>query len=125
AVCRGAKAVRLRLALVLSERASDALGHFAGGFVREGERADLTLGDATLDEADDALGDDAGFSGASAGEDEERPELVLDGGLLRRIEGEAAHRVETIKKHVRAEEERLTGSPRMHARYAPSSHMKA
>ncbi len=68
-------------ATVLHE-VSHALGHLAGGLVREGERADHVRGDAALHQASDAVRDDARLAGAGAGQNEHRAVLVLDRLLL-------------------------------------------
>ncbi len=64
----------------------DALGHLFRGLVGEGDGEDGVGGDAALlDEVGDAMGDDAGFAGACAGEEEDG---AIDGGDalgLRRI----------------------------------------
>src|SRR6185369_18079479 len=46
----------------------DALGHFAGGLVREGERTDHVRGSAALHQPRDAVGDDARLARARASE---------------------------------------------------------
>ena len=54
------------------EEAVDAFSHFLGGFVGEGDSEDGVGGDALFaNEPCDAAGDDAGLSGAGAGEDEQ------------------------------------------------------
>jgi len=71
----------------VAEELVDALGHFAGGLVGKGDGEDGVGGYAFfLDEPGDAAGDDAGFAGAGAGEDEERPIGGFHGGTLFRIE---------------------------------------
>jgi hypothetical protein len=54
------------------EHVGDAVGHFAGRFVGEGDGQDLPGGEAHFaHQVDDALGEDAGFAAAGAGEDED------------------------------------------------------
>ena len=71
----------------MAEQLVDALGHFAGGLVGEGDGEDGVGRDVfLLDEPGDAMGDDAGFAGAGAGEDEQGAFGGLDGGALFGIE---------------------------------------
>ena len=70
------------------EEGFDAVAHFAGGFVGEGDGEDAPGGDALFaDEVGDALGKDAGFAGAGAGEDEEGAGGGGDGLELGGVEG--------------------------------------
>ena len=55
----------------VADEGLDAFAHFAGGFVGEGDAEDALGRDAELHESGDAIGDDAGLSGARTGEDEE------------------------------------------------------
>ena len=67
----------------MAEKAVDALAHFVGGLVGEGDGEDGVGGDALfLDEPGDAAGDDAGLSGAGAGEDEQGAFGGFNGGAL-------------------------------------------
>ena len=71
----------------VAEQLVDALGHFAGGFVGEGDGEDGVGRDVfLLDEPGDAMGDDAGFARAGAGEDEQGAFGGFDGGALFGIE---------------------------------------
>ena len=68
-------------------RSIDALGHFAGGLVGEGDGEDGVGRDVfLLDEPGDAVGDDAGFARSGAGEDEQRAFGGFNGGALFGIE---------------------------------------
>ena len=66
--------------------------HFAGGFFGEGEAEDVFAEERRIgfQQVADALGDDAGFAGARARDDEERPIAVGDGALLRFVQLRAA-----------------------------------
>jgi hypothetical protein len=65
----------------------DPLAHFARRLVGEGHGGDVPGVDAHLfDKPEDAVGDDPGFAGPGAGEDELRPHAVGDGGDLLRVE---------------------------------------
>jgi len=56
----------------LANESGDAVAEFAGGFLGKGDAEDLVGSDALfLDEPGDAVGDDAGFAAAGAGDDEE------------------------------------------------------
>ena len=71
----------------VTEELIDALGHFAGGFVGEGDGEDGVGRDVLLaDEPGDAVGDDAGLARSGAGEDEQRAFGGLDRGALFGIE---------------------------------------
>jgi hypothetical protein len=71
----------------VAEQLFDTLGHFAGGLVREGDGEDGVGRDVLLlDEPGDAVGNDACFAGASAGEDEQWALRGLDGSALFGIE---------------------------------------
>ena len=61
----------------------DPLGHFLGGLVGERDRENLPGGDAALDEAGDATGDDAGFARARTRDAEQGAFKMVDGGPLR------------------------------------------
>ena len=65
-----------------ADEVDDALAHFVGGLVGEGDGEDVPGGDAGGDEIGDAAGDDAGLAGAGAGEDEQGAVDVVDGGAL-------------------------------------------
>ena len=65
-----------------ADQVDDALAHFVGGLVGEGDGEDVPGGDAGGDEIGDAAGDDAGLAGAGAGEDEQGAVDVVDGGAL-------------------------------------------
>jgi len=65
----------------------DALAHFGGGLVGEGHGQDGFRHHAlVLDQIGDAVGDDAGFAAARAGEDEHRALSGFDGLALLRVE---------------------------------------
>ena len=67
----------------VADEAVDALGHFRGGLVGEGDGEDGVGGNAFFaDQPGDAAGDDAGFAGAGAGQDEQRAVGGFDGGAL-------------------------------------------
>ena len=71
----------------MTEQLIDALGHFAGGFVGEGDGEDgIWRNVLLLDEPGDAMSDDAGFAGAGAGKNEDGAVGGLDGFTLLRIE---------------------------------------
>ncbi len=71
----------------MTEQLVDALAHFAGGLVGEGDGEDGVGRDVfLLDQPGDAMGDDAGFAGAGAGEDEQGALGSLDSGALFGIE---------------------------------------
>ena len=71
----------------MTEQLVDALGHFAGGLVGEGDGEDGVGRDVfLLDKPGDAMRDDAGFAGAGAGEDEQGAFGGLDSGALFGIE---------------------------------------
>ena len=71
----------------VTEQLVDAFGHFAGGLVGEGDGEDGVGRDVfLLDEPGDAMGDDAGFAGSGAGEDEQGAFGGLDSGTLFGIE---------------------------------------
>ena len=65
-----------------ADQVDDAFAHLVGGFVGEGDGEDVPGSDALGDEVGDAAGDDAGFAGAGAGEDEQGAVDVVDGGAL-------------------------------------------
>lgn len=64
-----------------SDEFVDSLFHFSCSFIGEGDGEDSPGGDALLEEAGDSVGDDAGFSGASASDDHEGAAWV-DGGVF-------------------------------------------
>jgi hypothetical protein len=67
-----------------AELASETLGNFTGGLVREGEDADAVRLDAELvDQECDPLDEAEGFSRARAREDQQRLRRGLDGKTLR------------------------------------------
>ena len=67
----------------MAEQAIDARGHLAGGLIGEGDGEDGVRRDAFLeDQPGDAAGDDACFSRAGPGEDQQRAFSGLDGGAL-------------------------------------------
>ena len=70
----------------------DAGLHFAGGFFCIGEGEDILPAKRRVgvEEMADALGDDAGFAGAGAGDDEEGAVAVGDGAALGVVELEGA-----------------------------------
>ena len=71
----------------MAEQSIDAFGHFGGGLVGEGDGEDGVGRDVfLLDEPGNAMGDDAGFARAGAGEDEQWALRGLDGGALFGIE---------------------------------------
>ena len=67
----------------------NAVEHFLGGLVGEGEQEDFTGADALREEVGDAVGEGAGLAGTGAGEDEERAGLGGDGVILFVVEGRA------------------------------------
>ena len=70
----------------MAEDFVDALGHFGGGFVGEGDGEDGVGGDAALfDEIGDAVGDDAGLAGAGTGEQEDGTVDSLNAFALLRV----------------------------------------
>ena len=67
----------------MTENSVDALSHFGGGFVGEGNGENGVGSDAFfLNKPGDAAGNDAGFAGAGAGQDEQGAFSGLDGGAL-------------------------------------------
>ena len=60
----------------------NALGHFAGRFVCEGDRQHTGRIDPLFDNAGDAAGNDAGFSGTGAGQNEQGAFRLFDGPPL-------------------------------------------
>lgn len=65
----------------------DALLHLARGLVGEGDGEDRARVDvAGAEQVGDAVGEHAGLAGAGAGDDEQRPAVVLDGGALLLVE---------------------------------------
>ena len=70
----------------------DARLHFAGSFFCVGEGEDIFAAESGVgvEEVADAFGDDAGFAGAGAGDDKERPVAVSDGAALGVVELEVA-----------------------------------
>ncbi len=73
-------------AAVRVEQPLDALAHFLGGLVGEGDRHDLIgIRNFFGDEIGDAMRDDARLSRACAGENQQRTVRLADGFLLRRI----------------------------------------
>ena len=64
----------------------DALLHFAGGLVGEGDGEDVSRRDAPGDEVGDAERDDARLAGAGAGQDQHRAVQRFDGLALLGIE---------------------------------------
>ena len=72
-------------------RARHPFAHLAGGLVGERQRHDGSRGDAALDEARDAVGDDARLARTRAREDEERAVAVLDGLALRAVQTHRGH----------------------------------
>ena len=61
----------------------EAVSHFLGGFIGEGDGEDVSGVYAILDEMGDTVGDDACFSAAGSGEDEHGAIDVGDGATLR------------------------------------------
>ena len=55
-----------------AQQVADALFHHAGGLVGEGDRENGAGRDALFDQMRDAIGDDARFAGAGAGQDQKR-----------------------------------------------------
>jgi hypothetical protein len=70
----------------LRQKPRDALLHFAGGLVGEGDGENISRRDAPGDEVGDAERDDAGLAGAGAGEDQHRAVQRFDGLPLLGIE---------------------------------------
>ena len=68
------------------DQGDHAIGHLGGGLVGEAHREDARRRGPELDQAADALGDDAGLAAASPREHEERPFRVLDGASLGGVE---------------------------------------
>ncbi len=67
----------------VAEQAVDALAHLCGGFIGEGDGQNGIGCDALFaDEPGDAAGDDAGFAGAGAGQNEQGAFGGLNGGAL-------------------------------------------
>lgn len=69
-----------------AQEVGDAPAHLLGGFVGEGYGENVSGGNALLDEVRDAIGDDARFSGAGAGEDQHGAIGGKDGFALLRIQ---------------------------------------
>ena len=69
-----------------ADQFGDALLHFAGGLVGEGDGEDVSGRDALRDEVGDAEGDDAGFARAGAGQNQNRAVQRFDGLALLGIE---------------------------------------
>jgi len=67
------------------------LPHLVGSFVGEGDPQDMLRLHPIVEKADNAGGDDPGFTGAGSGEDQERTFTVEDGLLLDRVEVEEAN----------------------------------
>jgi len=65
--------------------------HFSSGFVGEGQAENIFTGEGIVgfEQVADALGDDACFSRAGAGDDQQWPVAMLDSALLRRIHAQA------------------------------------
>lgn len=73
--------------LRLGQHFGDALLHFRSGFVGKGNRGDGMRQIADVDnQMLDFLRNHAGFTAAGAGEHEQRPAEVFDGGLLLGVE---------------------------------------
>ncbi len=69
------------------EQPLGALAHLARGLVRERDREDLAAaGASAVDEVGDPVRQDARLAGAGAGEHEQRPVAVQDGGALLVVE---------------------------------------
>jgi len=64
----------------------NALLHFAGGLVGEGDGEDVSGRDALGNQVGDAKRDDAGLAGARPGQDQQRPLEGFDGLALLGIE---------------------------------------
>ena len=76
-----------RSAAAAAEQPLGALAHLAGGLVGEGDREDRAGSTPrSCDQPGDAVGDDPRLAGARAGEDQQRPVPVGDGGELVGIE---------------------------------------
>ena len=74
-----------------AERASardalDAARHLGGGAAREGQQQDAARIGAVDDQVGDAVGERVGLARAGAGDDQQRPGVVLDGAPLLGIE---------------------------------------
>ena len=68
---------------VVSDQVFDPVTHFFRGFVGEGYREDMPRIDLFFfDQVGDAPGEDAGFAGAGAGQNEDGALGRLDRGLL-------------------------------------------
>ena len=81
-----------RAAGARAEDLLDPLAHLARGLVGEGDRDDAARRDAGLaDEPGDAVGDDAGLSGAGPGEHEQRAARVDDRLPLRGVRANRAN----------------------------------
>src|SRR5262245_49345586 len=63
----------------------DAMLHFFGGFVGEGDGQYIPGRDTFFDEMGDARGDDAGLAAARARQNQERPLRMEHGFLLRNV----------------------------------------
>jgi len=82
------------LAVLAADDMLHPLLHLLGGLVGEGHGEDPVRRHLEVqDQVGDPVGDDAGFSGAGAGQDEQRPFGVLYRGELFRVEsGQVEHR---------------------------------
>ena len=65
------------------QQAPNALGHFVGRFVGEGDRQNVPGIDSAIDHSGDAVRDHPGLAGTRAGKNQQRPVNVLDGLALR------------------------------------------
>ena len=74
----------------------EALGHFLGGLVGEGDRGDRLGRDTALDQMNDLAGDHPGFSAAGPGDHQARPVQIADRLELGCVQG-VAHRVTVIR----------------------------
>lgn len=68
-----------------TDERADAVQHFTGGFIGEGESEDIGGGNAVMEHVGDAVSDGTGFSGTGAGEDEDGAADGLDSGALLRV----------------------------------------
>lgn len=62
---------------------NNALPHFLGGLIGEGDGTDIPRRNTRIDQCGDAMGNDAGLAAAGAGKDQERPFNMKDGFFLR------------------------------------------
>ena len=69
-----------------AEQVSNAVHHFACGFVGEGQEENTIRRDAVFEQPGDAIGERASFAGARSRDDERRTGRGGDGGVLLLVE---------------------------------------